>query len=139
FQAEDGIRDKLVTGVQTCALPIYHAFGARLQQVGLLVRRRVWRSEYARSFLPIPVVGFVLTGFPVSSNSRKFPSSICPRAHLPFLRQRRAAASAALERLTSFGARSERFAPHARNHHHSPCSADSSRAPFQDACIAAGR
>src|SRR2546425_7159029 len=26
FQAEDGIRDKLVTGVQTCALPI---FGAR--------------------------------------------------------------------------------------------------------------
>src|SRR5687767_15436419 len=26
FQAEDGIRDKLVTGVQTCALPIYQAF-----------------------------------------------------------------------------------------------------------------
>src|SRR2546425_3209948 len=25
FQAEDGIRDKLVTGVQTCALPIYGA------------------------------------------------------------------------------------------------------------------
>src|SRR2546425_8065042 len=24
FQAEDGIRDKLVTGVQTCALPIWH-------------------------------------------------------------------------------------------------------------------
>src|SRR2546425_5634280 len=23
FKAEDGIRDKLVTGVQTCALPIY--------------------------------------------------------------------------------------------------------------------
>src|SRR5205823_10870198 len=26
FQAEDGIRDKLVTGVQTCALPISHLF-----------------------------------------------------------------------------------------------------------------
>src|SRR5687767_15964889 len=26
FQAEDGIRDKLVTGVQTCALPIYELF-----------------------------------------------------------------------------------------------------------------
>src|SRR2546425_2078618 len=26
FQAEDGIRDKLVTGVQTCALPIYARF-----------------------------------------------------------------------------------------------------------------
>src|SRR5205823_6985826 len=25
FQAEDGIRDKLVTGVQTCALPIWLA------------------------------------------------------------------------------------------------------------------
>src|SRR2546425_202101 len=27
FQAEDGIRDKLVTGVQTCALPISSRFG----------------------------------------------------------------------------------------------------------------
>src|SRR5205823_11090817 len=27
FQAEDGIRDKLVTGVQTCALPICIAYG----------------------------------------------------------------------------------------------------------------
>src|SRR5205823_10244065 len=26
FQAEDGIRDKLVTGVQTCALPIWRCF-----------------------------------------------------------------------------------------------------------------
>src|SRR2546430_11915312 len=26
FQAEDGIRDLTVTGVQTCALPIYRAF-----------------------------------------------------------------------------------------------------------------
>src|SRR2546425_12630644 len=28
FQAEDGIRDKLVTGVQTCALPIWTALPA---------------------------------------------------------------------------------------------------------------
>src|SRR2546425_7824827 len=28
FQAEDGIRDKLVTGVQTCALPICSRSGA---------------------------------------------------------------------------------------------------------------
>src|SRR2546423_15693839 len=27
FQAEDGIRDKLVTGVQTCALPILGSLG----------------------------------------------------------------------------------------------------------------
>src|SRR6478609_3192858 len=29
FQAEDGIRDKLVTGVQTCALPIWRAAAGR--------------------------------------------------------------------------------------------------------------
>src|SRR5687767_1535675 len=34
FQAEDGIRDKLVTGVQTCALPIY----ATLKRYESLVR-----------------------------------------------------------------------------------------------------
>src|SRR5258708_32054672 len=28
FQAEDGIRDDLVTGVQTCALPICLSFGS---------------------------------------------------------------------------------------------------------------
>src|SRR5207247_8177300 len=28
FQAEDGIRDPLVTGVQTCALPIFNANAA---------------------------------------------------------------------------------------------------------------
>src|SRR5471032_3603831 len=31
FQAEDGIRDRDVTGVQTCALPIYAATGKKLQ------------------------------------------------------------------------------------------------------------
>ena len=30
FQAEDGIRDRLVTGVQTCALPICPLFGGQL-------------------------------------------------------------------------------------------------------------
>src|SRR5699024_11325281 len=29
FQAEDGIRDRNVTGVQTCALPIYSAKNSR--------------------------------------------------------------------------------------------------------------
>src|SRR5258708_8526426 len=31
FQAEDGIRDDLVTGVQTCALPIYRVRSGRYQ------------------------------------------------------------------------------------------------------------
>src|SRR5258708_30693676 len=32
FQAEDGIRDDLVTGVQTCALPIFHDSPADLYE-----------------------------------------------------------------------------------------------------------
>src|SRR6266849_10884341 len=31
FQAEDGIRDPLVTGVQTCALPIWNGFTVMLR------------------------------------------------------------------------------------------------------------
>src|SRR2546430_11278750 len=31
FQAEDGIRDLTVTGVQTCALPIFHMFNGFIQ------------------------------------------------------------------------------------------------------------
>src|SRR5687767_15240372 len=32
FQAEDGIRDKLVTGVQTCALPILDAIKVAIHE-----------------------------------------------------------------------------------------------------------
>src|SRR2546425_8770690 len=35
FQAEDGIRDKLVTGVQTCALPIYPTDERRTIHLGM--------------------------------------------------------------------------------------------------------
>src|SRR5438552_12411490 len=37
FQAEDGIRDDLVTGVQTCALPISDLFGEQVVLCGGLV------------------------------------------------------------------------------------------------------
>src|SRR2546425_4431725 len=40
FQAEDGIRDKLVTGVQTCALPI-SARGDRLRALLRELRTRL--------------------------------------------------------------------------------------------------
>src|ERR1022692_4294123 len=42
FQAEDGIRDYKVTGVQTCALPIYEdgiSGGGRVPQVPYSLRR----------------------------------------------------------------------------------------------------
>src|SRR5687768_18185640 len=41
FQAEDGIRDVAVTGVQTCALPIYGQVSGHGQ--GLAVVTRDWR------------------------------------------------------------------------------------------------
>src|SRR6266705_5954694 len=40
FQAEDGIRDRTVTGVQTCALPIFH--------VEVQLRRRAGRPQLKR-------------------------------------------------------------------------------------------
>src|SRR5437879_12885846 len=36
FQAEDGIRDTSVTGVQTCALPIYRRLTPHGRRVGLI-------------------------------------------------------------------------------------------------------
>src|SRR5438105_11205769 len=52
FQAEDGIRDPLVTGVQTCALPIYPRFC--ISRAGRASRRRTddslvaWERSNAR-------------------------------------------------------------------------------------------
>src|SRR5258708_15109357 len=37
FQAEDGIRDDLVTGVQTCALPIYPLIERQQKMEGFVV------------------------------------------------------------------------------------------------------
>src|SRR5687767_15833795 len=45
FQAEDGIRDKLVTGVQTCALPISRARRAPRSPHARRSRRRRDRSD----------------------------------------------------------------------------------------------
>src|SRR5687767_15349352 len=45
FQAEDGIRDKLVTGVQTCALPISHLAAP---MPGMIVRLNVKEGDQVR-------------------------------------------------------------------------------------------
>src|SRR5437867_9985914 len=48
FQAEDGIRDRTVTGVQTCALPIW--IGGELMDfraVGGTIRMLVYRINFA--------------------------------------------------------------------------------------------
>src|SRR2546425_5446686 len=51
FQAEDGIRDKLVTGVQTCALPISE--GPEVEEDELAAE--VLQAERARGVQPLEV------------------------------------------------------------------------------------
>src|SRR5690349_5668022 len=46
FQAEDGIRDLYVTGVQTCALPIYLAGGADVHDVTIFAADVRWMNEF---------------------------------------------------------------------------------------------
>src|SRR5256885_2178354 len=50
FQAEDGIRDYKVTGVQTCALPIY-LVAVGIAQVGAVVAIAVVRARAGRAFV----------------------------------------------------------------------------------------
>src|SRR5687767_6370192 len=52
FQAEDGIRDKLVTGVQTCALPIYHAAAEQRRTAG----QRAGRGDAVATGAVVPEV-----------------------------------------------------------------------------------
>src|SRR5690625_6983803 len=49
FQAEDGIRDGHVTGVQTCALPIYGDFGYEIPMTRLFYKPEEMPSLEARS------------------------------------------------------------------------------------------
>src|SRR5437660_4491955 len=70
FQAEDGIRDGHVTGVQTCALPISHngIFEARTGAAGRRYNRKGYgQSAYGRR--PAAVAGR-------NSSSTRFVASI---------------------------------------------------------------
>ena len=53
FQAEDGIRDRDVTGVQTCALPIsnslFHTVGYKNHSVGYIFHSVKYKSHTVRS------------------------------------------------------------------------------------------
>src|SRR6266536_6106386 len=42
FQAEDGIRDPLVTGVQTCALPILRSWAATAPEASMRLTNATW-------------------------------------------------------------------------------------------------
>src|SRR5207247_5640869 len=58
FQAEDGIRAPLVTGVQTCALPIWMIRGRRLRSLFVPARQGEQRAQSAPSDHPL----FLLRG-----------------------------------------------------------------------------
>src|SRR5699024_11271520 len=54
FQAEDGIRDRNVTGVQTCALPIFTQLGAKHPAFeGLTTDVEPDQPNYVGTHLPI--------------------------------------------------------------------------------------
>src|SRR2546430_3359064 len=71
FQAEDGIRDLTVTGVQTCALPIlmgHYAFGGRtggsviLYGLLFLILGLFFSGPFAHivQVFPLPILGVLL-------------------------------------------------------------------------------
>src|SRR5215204_1416031 len=87
FQAEDGIRDHCVTGVQTCALPISLALTA--SSVSLAIRR-AGRSEYrtaaarasgcrGTSGEPVSVATIVLASATRGSITLRYASASGPR------------------------------------------------------------
>src|SRR2546430_8879744 len=80
FQAEDGIRDLTVTGVQTCALPISAAVAVLLGLLSVtLGRARAWARgpSIALELLLVPI-GYYMTvggtpwlGVPTRSEERR--------------------------------------------------------------------
>src|SRR5690606_40714267 len=66
FQAEDGIRDFHVTGVQTCALPISSRFNANRILEKIIDPNRVVADQYLSSEVRL-TNGQVLMGLPVES------------------------------------------------------------------------
>src|SRR5258708_19025296 len=84
FQAEDGIRDDLVTGVQTCALPISarerRATAARpiFQSAGQLIRRAQPAERIASSIADPAPLARRGRALPSASPLQSNPESLAP-------------------------------------------------------------
>src|SRR5207244_8958007 len=76
--AEDGIRDDLVTGVQTCALPI--CCGVNREES--LLRPTAWRNMASRRLFSLPVPGDLETS-KSGPWSYRGSSSVHPRSDRP--------------------------------------------------------
>ena len=67
FQAEDGIRDRLVTGVQTCALPILTFFLNVLESIGVdyvITENSIIFKRNSNSLNPVDIITEPYPGFP---------------------------------------------------------------------------
>src|SRR2546425_1505547 len=77
FQAEDGIRDKLVTGVQTCALPISEIASRVLREFAATMRFRraeIWLLDRQKRLRRLSGYGRV----PAASDTQGVPLQGCP-------------------------------------------------------------
>src|SRR2546427_1043979 len=83
FQAEDGIRDLTVTGVQTCALPIFTALAAGGYALLRLAERRDHRAAAAAGLLSFYAGGALLAAVQLFVSFQATAETIRSRA-LPF-------------------------------------------------------
>src|SRR5207247_7994286 len=72
FQAEDGIRDPLVTGVQTCALPILQTISPSYYEAASLDGASPWQ-QFRHVTLPLltPIIAVVMTFSVLRSEERR--------------------------------------------------------------------
>src|SRR5207244_9357386 len=70
FQAEDGIRDDLVTGVQTCALPIYVRRGTTVR-LPVDFDARSWHRKAPGSSCSCGVCRLLRSTWPLRSEERR--------------------------------------------------------------------
>src|SRR5258708_21413414 len=80
FQAEDGIRDDLVTGVQTCALPIYTGHTQEVLTVPCYPRLRKLIGYYYGSMQQSELPGYVLYTWSYSAGRQDSRVERCGRA-----------------------------------------------------------
>ena len=80
FQAEDGIRDDLVTGVQTCALPIWDAAATRFGQKksGALPQREM--GSMKSGALPQREMGSIKSRGAAASRNGQYKKRGCCRS-----------------------------------------------------------
>src|SRR2546425_5242131 len=79
FQAEDGIRDKLVTGVQTCALPILMEIDRPVVKPEQLDRVVLWVNQKLEEIKGTYAYDYIHWGSKQTFSSKKSEAVAIPR------------------------------------------------------------